>query len=148
MAGNRDSEICVAMWPTPGYQYPPGAQTAEDQIKTFRVQLWKEHLVDSAGYAQLRNNNGVDAFDTPKAAATVSGIRAAAQHNFSEFIKNTAHNQMGHLMYWDWNSIDTGYLPDSPAGETKLLWAPQSLGLPPVLDNAASLAEWSPDGFR
>ena len=148
MAGNRDSEICVAMWPTPGYQYPPGAQTAEDQIKTFRVQLWQEHLVGSAGYAQLRNNNGVDAFDTPKAAATVSGIRAAAQHNFSEFIKHTAPNQMGHLMYWDWNSIDTGYLPDSPAGETKLLWAPQSLGLPPVLDNAASLAEWSPDGFR
>ncbi|HSX78506.1 MAG TPA: phospholipase D-like domain-containing protein, partial [Candidatus Saccharimonadia bacterium] len=140
MAGNRDSEICVAMWPTPGHQ---DAQTAADKIKAFRKKLWEEHLVGSENYAMLHNS-----FDAPQAAATVTNIRTAAERNFNEFIKNAAPNNMGHLMYWDWSTIDTGHLPDSPAGENKLLWAPTELGLPPVVGNVARLAEWSPDGFR
>ena len=134
MAGNRDSEICVAMWPTPGYPYPQNAETAEDRIKEFRVILWAEHMVNSQGYDQLRTNNG-DAFNAPNAATTVNGIRMLAERNFIEFIKNDLDNppnQMGHLMYWNWNNIDTGYLPDSPLGMNRLLWAPTEAGAPPL----------------
>jgi phospholipase D1/2 len=139
MAGNRDSEICVAMWPTPGHQ---AAQTAANKIKDFRKELWCEHLVGSINYDTLK-----PFFDTPQVAATVTAIRRTAEHNFREFIKNdpdTTPNRMGHLMYWNWNgnTIDTGYLPDSPVGEDKLLWAPQESGLFDVTPDFVR------DGFR
>jgi len=123
MAGNRDSEICVAMWPTPGH---PDANVASTKIKDFRKELWREHLTGSPNFNTLQQNH----FDTPEAANTVTAIRTAAQHNFNEFCQDAAPTNMGHLMCWNWTAIDTGYMPDSPPGEAKLLWAAQAVGAP------------------
>ena len=41
LAGDRDTEICVGLWPDVGYE-----QIGVSQIRNFRYALWKEHFVE------------------------------------------------------------------------------------------------------
>jgi phospholipase D1/2 len=117
MAGERDSEVCVGLWASPGQE-----ATVSTQIRNFRKELWNAHLGNA--FVAKPNND----FDKPELNATVETVRDAAIHNFAEFIKNGAPNNMGQLMYWDWTIIDTQQLPDSPPGNNKFLWAPAEGG--------------------
>jgi len=70
MSGDRDTEICVAMWPSTNHGEAKCEQIVRSQL---RDPLWTEHLGSLPGGAEK-----------PEAAATRRAFQTGAQNNFWE----------------------------------------------------------------
>ncbi|GEM_PF-5910346 len=84
MSGDRDAELCVMMWPCAGAV----GQRAVDQLRAYRLRLWREHLGESFDVAGMDGRPG---------SATVSrAVQAQARANYHAM--RLAKPVDGHLM--------------------------------------------------
>lgn len=135
MAGFRDSEICVGIWPTPGYE-----NICSEKILNFRKELWIEHLGgDFIDYIQHY-------FKEPENGNVVIDVQSQARRNLEMFLGKTAEmfgkqemkkflnreidNKMNHLMLWDLeaDNFKKMYIPDNPSEDDKWLVMPSQPG--------------------
>ena len=78
LAGGRDTEICVGMWPA----YPSVRETCKQQIKTFREHLFTEHF-GPAGSGDPKDIHGA--------------VQHAARQNYTAY-RNGVDMPSGHAM--------------------------------------------------
>ncbi|MCI0729640.1 MAG: phospholipase D-like domain-containing protein, partial [Chloroflexi bacterium] len=102
--GDRDSEICVALWPI-----NPADNAAETRLRNFRKQVWEEHLgrewlaMDALGTGTA--NGDLDP-GSPECARLVA---AAADQNFLNFMRGVRDpGELGHIIRWPLSCTDTG----------------------------------------
>ncbi len=118
MAGDRDTEICVGMWPTADHD---GAGDCLEQIRDFRMRLWDEHL----GTAFV-NGNRQALQNSPGVATTAALIQNAAVNNLRLFYEDDHDPAMNHLMAWPLYSGLSGgkydYIPDYDAKKGTAYW--------------------------
>lgn len=116
MSGDRDTEICVGMWPTDNDD-----DDCIKQIRDFRMKLWAEHL----GAAFVSTNKKA-LQDTPGSATTAALVQTAAVHNLRLFYEDEADDDMNHLMAWPLYSGLSGgvydHIPDYGADKWEKYW--------------------------
>ena len=98
LAGNRDTEDCVAVWPS-------GPATEKDcvtEIRRFRGRLWDEHL----GSDKPGN------WDKPEEASCASAVRKAGEHNWKEF-RTGKRTGDGHLVALPFQLGEEGWFSDA-----------------------------------
>ena len=136
LAGDRDSEICIGMWPG----YPDSQNDCVQQLRGFRNKLFQDHLGINA-----------DAPETMSAA-----IVAAAQANYELYRTGTA-NPDKHLcsiplVYDATNGLSVGlgsaapeggeYLPDWPAPDWFVDHSPKNANLRTYMLSQNPNNEW------
>lgn len=125
LAGDRDTEICVGLWPSPGR----GAECIE-QVQALRKKLWIEHLDGT----RLPST-----WTQPESLACVESMRKAARQEWERFRSGAA--TVGHLAMLplgltsdpvspkliirpEPGTSDSDYLPDAanPRGSDDSYW--------------------------
>lgn len=116
MAGDRDTEICVGMWPT-----EDDDEESVAQIRDFRLRLWGEHLG-----LDFIDDNQAAVRDEPGSLETANLIQAAAAENLRLFYEDTADPTMNHLMAWaPYSGLSGGrynYIPDYGIDKWEKYW--------------------------
>lgn len=125
LAGNRDLEICCAMWPGRGRE-----AECVPQARAFRQGLWSEHFGPAlpAGW------------ESPESAACVAAVRAKGRSNYLAFRQLTRGATDGHLCLWPFHADSSAFYVESVSA------APEGdLYLPDGVYNEGSMAkryEW------
>jgi phospholipase D1/2 len=95
MHGERDSEICIGLWP----DSPQHIEACVNQLKAFRKRIWGEHLAPGANHNNLAQI--VADWEKPGSPRCVQQVRKAAVRNYYQFRKGQKNEgQDGHLMMW------------------------------------------------
>jgi phospholipase D1/2 len=141
LAGDRDLEICCAMWPGRGRE-----GECVPQVKAFRQSLWAEH------FGALPAS-----WQDPESPACVASVRAKGRSNYIDFRQLTKGAADGHLCIWPFEvdksafyveRVSTApegdaFLPDAVYNEgslgSRFEWMWHSPG--PHLLNITSIAE-------
>jgi phospholipase D1/2 len=125
LAGDRDLEICCAMWPGRGRE-----AECVPQVRAFRQSLWSEHFGPAlpAGW------------ENPESPACVASVRAKGRSNWINFRQLTKGPADGHLCLWPFFADKSAFYVESVSS------APEGdLYLPDGLFNATSQSkrfEW------
>ncbi len=83
LAGDRDSEICVGLWPSSSEP----ARCVEQIRNTLRMPLWEEHLGSPAS----------GAWHDPETSTCVAAVQARARSNYRNFRELRRSGSEGHL---------------------------------------------------
>jgi len=98
LAGNRDTEDCVAIWPAG----PATEKACVEEIQRFRQRLWDEHL----GGDKPGN------WDKPEEPSCVSAVRKVGEKHWKEF--RTGHRTgTGHLVTLPFQLGEEGWFSDA-----------------------------------
>lgn len=137
MAGNRDTEIGVGMWPGEGCE-----AGCSQQLKEFRLKLWGEHVAPNW-------DNVLDG--PPESTAVVRKMQELARDNVrlfydSDYSPMTAVKEMGHLMMWPHHcglkdNEEYPYIPDYEVTEI-----PLDINSVDVRDEVNSAWQWEQNG--
>lgn len=85
--GERDSEICLAMWPD-----RRKIGLAQHQLASFRQQIWEEHL----GWVWMRKFGHMN----PGSSTCIEQVSRAATRNYYNFLAGVREPEDGHLLQW------------------------------------------------
>jgi phospholipase D1/2 len=97
LAGDRDLEICCAMWPARGRE-----SDCETQARNFRRDLWTEH------FGTLPTN-----WESAESAACVASVRAKGRSNYINFRQLTRLPTDGHLCIWPFQADSSSFYVES-----------------------------------
>jgi phosphatidylserine/phosphatidylglycerophosphate/cardiolipin synthase-like enzyme len=109
LAGDRDLEICCALWPGRGRE-----GECVPQAQAFRQGLWTEHFGPAlpAGW------------QNPESAACVAAVRAKGRSNYVNFRQLTRGPTDGHLCIWPFHADASAFyvemISSSPEGDLYL----------------------------
>lgn len=99
LAGDRDLEICSAMWPTRGRE-----DECVQQARAFRQRLWTEHF--GAG--------GLPAgWQDPESSGCVASVRSKGRANYIHFRELTKSPTDGHLCIWPFHADASAFYVES-----------------------------------
>ncbi len=140
LAGDRDTEICVGLWPDTSNT--DTAQLNETQAKldvqSFRKRIWLEHLGSGWG-DKLYDGKVAEIYAWPGSLKCIKAVQEIAATNYSHFLRGQRSDKDGHLMLWpirlkgdelDFGNMglgddQTAYIPDYDAGKKeKFRWIP------------------------
>jgi phospholipase D1/2 len=124
LAGDRDTEICTAMWPSRGRE-----QDCEVQARAFRQALWTEH------FGALPND-----WQNAESAACVASVRAKGRSNYINFRQFTRSPTDGHLCIWPFHADASAFYVETVSAAPEL-----DMYLPDGVHNEGSMAsryEW------
>lgn len=88
LAGDRDSEIAVGLWPDPD---PKKQEQCENQIREFRKGVWQEHF--GTGILPAK-------WQEPESQECIRAVQQAARQNYLNFHLREKAEQSGHLCKW------------------------------------------------
>ncbi len=118
LAGNRDTEICVGLWPGPGSE-----EKCVDQLKSFRNRLWTEFLGTLPGD-----------WESPEKATCAQALQSVARRNYIDFRNGHRTSGTGLLCNWPVDATQTNptvfkvsnendmLIPDAPDGGNDWIW--------------------------
>jgi phospholipase D1/2 len=86
MAGNRDTEICVGMWPDHGQE-----DACKKEVQAFRERLWKEHLGEDNLPADWKD---------PEKKGCWEKVQKVGADLFELMLKGKRGGAKGHLCMW------------------------------------------------
>lgn len=94
LAGDRDLEICCAMWPGRGRE-----AECVPQVQAFRQGLWSEHFGPAlpAGW------------ESPESAGCIASVRAKARSNWINFRQLTKGPADGHYCVWPFHADNSAF---------------------------------------
>jgi phospholipase D1/2 len=139
LAGDRDTEICVGLWPDENTQ-----AEARQQVRAFRRRLWTEHLgtVNDAWFLK------------PGSLACVQEVRKRATENYQKMLYFERDGTEGHLLRWPlmlgphgltFDKLgfgNTTHIPDFAEGQkANYEWIPADTGLAGTFGNLLDLTE-------
>lgn len=110
LAGDRDLEICGAMWPSQGRE-----DDCVAQVRSFRESLWGEHF----------GGGGLPAsWQEPQSPACVAGVRAKGRSNYVHLRELVRGPTDGALCIWPFHVDATGFFVErvsrAPEGDAFL----------------------------